>query len=98
MEKRLRTTVATLWPRLGAYLCFITLFSAIALSQDTTSGGVQGTVSDEQGSAVAGAQVEARNTETNFLRTFVTDADGRFTILSLPPGSYIVSVTKTGFG
>jgi hypothetical protein len=65
--------------------------------QDTTSGTIQGTVSDEQGSAVAGATVEARNTATNFSRTFTTDEEGRFTFLSMPPGMYVVSVTKQGF-
>src|SRR4029079_9147429 len=66
-------------------------------AQDTTSGTIQGTVSDEQGAAVAGATVEARNTATNFSRTFTTDEEGRFTFLSLPPGTYVLSVTKQGF-
>lgn len=68
-----------------------------ALAQDITSGTIQGTVADEQGAVVAGATVEARNVETNFTRVFTTNSDGRFTLLSMPPGKYIVSVTKQGF-
>ncbi|HTK36997.1 MAG TPA: TonB-dependent receptor [Pyrinomonadaceae bacterium] len=66
-------------------------------AQDITSGTIQGTVTDEQGAAVAGATVEARNINTNFSRTFTTDSDGRFTFLSMPPGRYTVSVSKQGF-
>ena len=67
------------------------------LAQDITSGTIQGTVSDEQGAVVPGATVEAKNVGTNFSKSFTTDSDGRFTLLSLPPGRYVVSVTKTGF-
>ncbi|MEP6705344.1 MAG: TonB-dependent receptor, partial [Acidobacteriota bacterium] len=45
-----------------------------------------------------GATVEARNVDTNFSRSFTTDSDGRFTLLSMPPGRYVVTVTKSGFG
>ncbi len=68
-----------------------------ALAQDITSGTIQGTVTDEQGAVVAGATVEAKNVETNFTRVFTTGSDGRFTLLSMPPGKYIVSITKQGF-
>src|SRR5215212_7477109 len=68
----------------------------LAQSQITT-GQIQGLIQDANGAAVPGATVEARNTATNFLRTFETDADGRFTLLSMPPGTYVVSVTKSGF-
>ena len=82
---------------LGLCLIALSLFSAVTLGQDTTSGAIQGVVSDEQGAVVPGALVEAKNLDTNFTRTFTTDSDGRFILLSLPPGRYVVSVTKTGF-
>ncbi|HVF30868.1 MAG TPA: carboxypeptidase regulatory-like domain-containing protein [Pyrinomonadaceae bacterium] len=75
----------------------IAMLSITGLSQDITSGTIQGVISDEQGAVVPGATVEARNIGTNFTRSFTTDEDGRFTLLSLPPGRYVVSVTKTGF-
>ncbi|MEO7538534.1 MAG: carboxypeptidase regulatory-like domain-containing protein, partial [Pyrinomonadaceae bacterium] len=75
----------------------IALFAVGAFAQDITSGTIQGSVSDEQGAAVAGAAVEARNVETNFAKVFSTDEGGRFTFLSMPPGHYVVSVTKQGF-
>ena len=91
-------TRSNMWCRaLG--LCLVLLAGcAIGLrAQDTTSGSIQGTVSDEQGAVVAGATVEARNTATNFSKTFTTDSDGRFTLLAMPPGMYVVSATKSGF-
>lgn len=86
-------------PRLVVLLCLIliAISSTSIVAQDIASGMIQGTVSDEQGAVVAGATVEARNVATNFSRTFTTDSDGRFTLLALPPGMYVVSVTKQGF-
>ncbi len=72
------------------------MLSVCSFAQDITSA-IQGTVSDEQGSVVAGATVEARNTATNFSKSFTTESDGRFTFLSMPSGRYVVSVTKQGF-
>lgn len=84
---------------IAAGFCAVLLLagSLAAFAQDITSGTIQGTVSDEQGAVVAGATVEAKNIGTNFTRVFTTDSDGRFTLLSLPPGRYVVSVTKQGF-
>ena len=73
------------------------MYSLVVFGQDTTSGAIQGSVTDEQGAAVAGATVEARNTGTNFSKVFVTNDDGRFSFLSMPPGKYLVSATKQGF-
>ncbi|MGB7210496.1 MAG: TonB-dependent receptor [Pyrinomonadaceae bacterium] len=91
-------TKLTAWClRIGFCLVLLSVWSMSALAQDITSGTIQGTVTDEQGAVVAGATVEARNVETNFTRVFTTNSDGRFTLLSMPPGKYIVSVTKQGF-
>ena len=62
------------------------------------SGSIQGTVVDEKGGAVVDAVVEARNLDTNLLKTVMTDSDGRFAFLSLPPGRYTITISKTGFG
>lgn len=83
--------------RIGFCMVLLSTLSLGALAQDITSGTIQGTVSDEQGAVVAGATIEARDVGTNFTRVFTTDSDGRFTLLSMPPGRYIVSVTKQGF-
>lgn len=83
--------------KIGLYAVLLLVFSIVAPAQDITSATIQGTVTDEQGAVVPGATVEARNVDTNFSRSFTTDSDGRFVLLTLPPGRYVVSVTKTGF-
>src|SRR5260370_9060298 len=47
--------------------------------------------------SVPGATVEAKNLDTNFVRTESTDADGHFVILNLAPGRYTLTITKQGF-
>lgn len=84
-------------PMTFVWLLILLTFPLALTAQDITSGTIQGTVTDEQGAVVQGASVEARNVATNFSRTFVTDSDGRFTLLAMPPGRYVVSVTKDGF-
>src|SRR6185369_13992241 len=63
----------------------------------TTAGVIQGTVLDEQGGAVPGANIEVKNVDTNFTRTLTTDSDGRFVFLQLQPGRYLVTASKQGF-
>jgi len=70
--------------------------AAIAQTQITT-GVIQGTVLDPAGAVVVDAKVEAKNIETNFTRNLMTDSDGRFVFLQLPPGRYTVTVAKQGF-
>src|SRR6266403_494854 len=62
-----------------------------------TAGTVQGDVADEKGGSVAGATVEAKNLATNFVQTDTTNADGHFAFLSLAPGRYTLTISKTGF-
>src|SRR5437763_7145211 len=75
-------------------LCFC--FNAHAQTQITT-GVVQGTITDEHGAVVPGATVEVKNLDTNASQTFVTNDDGRFVFLQLPPAHYTLTVSKQGF-
>jgi Carboxypeptidase regulatory-like domain/TonB-dependent Receptor Plug Domain len=66
-------------------------------AQTQTTSAIQGTVLDEQGGVVSGANVEVKNPDTNFSRTLTTDSDGRFVFLQLSPGRYTLTVSKQGF-
>jgi hypothetical protein len=84
----------------GSVFCLFVLAAfAFATPAQTqiTSGTIQGVVTDETGAVVPGATVEAKNLETNFSRMVVTDSEGRFTLLQMPPGRYTMSITQTGF-
>jgi hypothetical protein len=70
------------------------------LSQGTwalagTTGNIAGTITDSKGVPIAGVQVQAVAPSGN--RTATTDAGGRFTILSLGPDTYTISLTKSGY-
>src|ERR671923_1712882 len=75
-------------------LCFA---STVWGQAQITSGTVQGDVLDERGGSVAGATVEAKNLDTNFTQTETANADGHFAFLSLAPGRYTLTISKSGF-
>ena len=82
---------------LFAALCLAFTVPASWSQAQITTGTVQGDVSDEKGGSVPGASVTAKNLDTNYIRTETTDGDGHFAFISLAPGRYELTVTKTGF-
>jgi hypothetical protein len=72
------------------------LASAVVLRADVT-GSIQGTVKDRSDASVAGAKIVATNVETNLTQETVSGADGTFSMLALPVGTYKLTVTAKGF-
>src|SRR5215210_5483190 len=72
------------------------VFAASGYAQ---SGGstVRGTVKDPNGNVVSGANVTLTDPERNFTRTQPTNDDGQYVFSSIPPGTYKLEVTATGF-
>src|SRR5688572_24755488 len=70
---------------------------APALWAQSTTGSLQGTVTDEQDAVVPGATVSVRNVDTNARRTALTDTNGRWRIYNLPVGNYEVAIELAGF-
>jgi hypothetical protein len=79
-----------------AVLCVLVTAAAWAQTQITT-GVIRGQVFDQTQAILPGVTVEVRNLDTNLTRTLVTNAEGRFSALALPPGPYIVTFTLQGF-
>jgi hypothetical protein len=73
------------------------LFLPLAISAQTTTSTIEGTVKDSNGALVAGAQVKASSSTLAVERTAVTDAEGFYRIVALPAGNYTVAVTQSGF-
>lgn len=77
-------------------LLVIGVMPRISFAQQPT-GGIEGKVTDPQGSVVAGATVTVNQKATGFERSTTTQGDGSFRVTQLTPGNYDVSVTATGF-
>ena len=77
-------------------MCVLTAMGLLAQTQ-ITSGVIRGRVLDQTDAVLPGVTVEVRNTDTNLMRTIVTDGEGRFAALALPPGPYVVTLTLQGF-
>ncbi|MGH9942201.1 MAG: TonB-dependent receptor [Pyrinomonadaceae bacterium] len=77
-------------------LSLILLFSFPARAQVSTAD-VTGRVLDQNGAAVPGATVTARNNATGQARTATTDEAGDYTMTQLPPGTYELTVEAQGF-
>ena len=83
---------------LGMFATFacVLMFSVPAFAQ-TINGSISGLVKDQAGASVAGANVTATNVGTGEKRNATTNDEGLYKILSLPVGTYEVTIEKTGF-
>ena len=79
----------------GAAL-FLLLACVPALAQQTT-GTISGRVLDEQGNAIPGVSITARNEATGFTRTESTNVEGIYRLAALPVGIYEVKAALPGF-
>ncbi len=70
---------------------------AVPAGAQTTGGAIVGVVTDAQGGVLPGVTVTARNADTGVTRTAVTEADGKYRLAGLPPGSYEVRTELSGF-
>lgn len=86
-------------PGLAWYGAIILLVfgASTALAQLTGKGAITGTVSDQTGAVIPGAQVAATNDATKILTTTQTTDTGAFTFSNLDPGIYTVTTTAKGF-
>jgi Carboxypeptidase regulatory-like domain len=73
------------------------LFLPMTLNAQTTTGTVRGYVKDQNGTAIAGATVEARNPTTGVQRSTTTRGDGSYVMPGVVPATYEVSIRQIGF-
>jgi len=79
-------------------LCFLFALVVNVAAQGGPRGAISGTVKDEKGAAVAGAQINLVNSTTGVTeRTATSDSSGGFNMAQLPIGDYRLTVTATGF-
>jgi outer membrane receptor protein involved in Fe transport len=73
------------------------LLSCASVFAQQTSGNITGRVLDQQGAAMPGVTITAKNPATGFSRTENTDASGLYRLNALPVGIYEVTAELTGF-
>jgi len=69
---------------------------SVVIAQEGT-GRVIGTVTDEKGAVVPGANVSVTNVDTHVSRNTATNSEGNFEVLLLRIGNYQVTAEQPGF-
>ena len=77
---------------LGVLLVLLILGSAAAVSAQVNTASLSGTVFDPQNLGLKGAKVTLANAATGAMRTAVTDDNGRYNLVGIPPGRYKMTV------
>src|ERR1051326_124567 len=75
----------------------ILFLAAPALCQTSSTGALTGTLTDANGGVVAGVQVSAINEATGERREVVSQDNGTYMVALIPPGSYRLEFSRTGF-
>ena len=76
-------------------ICLFTFNFQNIHAQDLDTVTISGRVMDQNGAVVRGAEVQV--TRTDRKRTINTDSEGRYKLIQLEPGTYIVRVSFPGF-
>src|SRR6266699_5372117 len=77
--------------------CLLALLFTVSPLHAQFSSAIDGSVSDQSGAAVAGANVVLTGADTGVAHSAVTNAEGYFRFPSLAPGKYKLTVTAQGF-
>src|SRR5579872_4814427 len=75
----------------------VAILMATPVMAQSATGTLTGQVTDQQGAVIANAEIRMVNPATNSTTTGQTNEVGRYTIPNVQPGTYDVTVAKTGF-
>ena len=78
-------------------ILWLALASPLCKAQLTTTGTINGTVTDQSGAAIPAATVTITQTDTNTVTQTVANSTGSFYQVGLNSGHYEVTVSMTGF-
>ena len=83
--------------RLIGVMALLSIPGVLLAQTQSTTGTIQGIVSDQTGAGVPNATVTVKNTGTGAERQVKSDNEGRYQVPLLEPGAYTVTVAATGF-
>jgi outer membrane receptor protein involved in Fe transport len=75
----------------------LAIFFLVSAHAQTSRGTVTGLVTDPSGAAIANAEVELTNQQTNVKRSTQSNASGFYRFDAVDPGEYTVAVRMMGF-
>jgi hypothetical protein len=78
-------------------ICLFLGTSFFPAAAQTTTGDINGDVTDGSGGAVANVSVTVENTDTGVTRTTTTSGTGSYTFTQLAIGNYKITVSAEGF-
>ena len=78
--------------RWAVVLVLVLICVVAGAAQGVNTATLSGTVMDQQGQAVEGAKVTLTSTATGAERTAVSEDNGRYTLVGIPPGQYKMTV------
>src|SRR5437016_1605801 len=81
----------------AALLSAVLALGAMTMLHGQGSARVSGVVKDPAGAIIPGAEVTLTQAETGQSSTMRTSAEGSYTFLDLPPGSYSLTAKSEGF-
>lgn len=84
-------------PRVLIVVCAILIALPIPTRAQTSSGAIEGSVTDASGGRLPGVAVTARADATGLTRSVTTGPQGAFRLNELAPGSYTVRCELEGF-
>src|SRR5437588_7170129 len=73
------------------------LLAATVFAQTSTTATLRGKITNDAGTAVANAEINAVNTGSGFVKTVKSGSDGAYTLAGLSPGTYNIVVAAPGF-
>ncbi len=82
--------------RMGRIAALLAVGGIVAMAQGTQTANVTGTVVDGSGAPLAAVTVRLTSPALQGVRTYSTDATGKFIARLLPPGFYTITLTKDG--
>src|SRR6187200_3066082 len=84
--------------RTASRVGLLALALAVMVPSLAVAQSITGVIRDVSGAVLPGVTVEAASPALiEKVRTAVTDGTGQYRVVNLPPGSYVVTFTLTGF-
>src|SRR5260370_37727483 len=77
--------------------CLLAFSDARVRAQGPTTGSIEGTVKDQNGAVIPGAEGRIINKATTNERKVTTDEAGHYALPFLPPGVYRIGISASGF-